>query len=277
MSDRTYRAVNEVVRVLLRVLGVRVSVTGEEHLPAHGPAVVASNHNGYTDFVFVGLAARRRGRLVRFMAKRSVFEHPLAGPLMRAMRHIPVDRANGAPAAVAGAHALAGGELLGLFPEGTISRSYLVKDRSELREGAATLALLMGVPLVPVVHWGGHRLLTADGHFSLRRGTAVLVMVGEPLVPLPDETRGQLTSRLRERQEAMLGEVLARYPQRPGDPASAWWWPAALGGAAPDPTEAARLDAEGVARVEARASARREARARRRRAMGRRRGAHPGT
>ena len=54
---------------------------------------MAINHIGYLDFTFAGLAARKSGRLVRFMAKQEVFGHRIAGPLMRGMRHIPVDRA----------------------------------------------------------------------------------------------------------------------------------------------------------------------------------------
>jgi 1-acyl-sn-glycerol-3-phosphate acyltransferase len=258
MTDTTYRAVIATCRVLFHVLGLRITVTGAHRLPATGPAVVAANHNGFADFAFVGLAGVERGRLVRFMAKESVFHSRLAGPLMRRMGHIPVDRSAGAAAAVAAAHALQRGELVGVYPEATISRSFLLKEVSEFRHGAAGLALELGVPLVPVAHWGGHRVLTAGGRTTLRRGTAVSITVGEPLLPLPGESSESLTRRLHDALEALLLPLVECYPQRPVGPAAgrAWWWPARFGGGAPGPEEAALLDAEGVARADARAAAR---------------------
>jgi 1-acyl-sn-glycerol-3-phosphate acyltransferase len=258
MSDRTYRAVVATCRVLFRALGLRITVRGAHRLPAAGPAVVAANHNGFADFTFVGLAGVQRGRLVRFMAKESVFHSRLAGPLMRRMGHIPVDRSAGAAAAVAAAHALQRGELVGVFPEATISRSFLLKDVAEFRHGAAKLALELGVPLVPVAHWGGHRVLTAGGRSTLRRGIVVTIVVGEPLLPLPGESAATLTARLHEALEELLVPIVEHYPQRPVGRATrrAWWWPARFGGAAPATEEAARLDAAGVARADARAAAR---------------------
>ena len=59
--------------------------------------MLASTHVSYLDFIFVGLGAHPK-RLVRFMAKKQVFDHPVCGPLMRGMHHIPVDRTAGASA-----------------------------------------------------------------------------------------------------------------------------------------------------------------------------------
>ena len=65
-------------------------------MPRTGGAVMAINHVGYLDFTFAGLAAQPAGRLVRFMAKKEVFDHRVSGPLMRGMKHIPVDRTGAA-------------------------------------------------------------------------------------------------------------------------------------------------------------------------------------
>ena len=142
-SDRTYRTVQRFVAGVFRLLGLRITVRGAEHLPATGPAVVASNHTGFLDFTFVGYAARERGRLVRFMSKLSVFESRLSGWLMRAMRHIPVDRWSGAAAYRHARRLLDDGEIVGVFPEATISRSWLVKG---LKPGAAGLAISKSGP-----------------------------------------------------------------------------------------------------------------------------------
>ena len=83
---------------------------------------------------------------------------------------------------------LRAGEVVGVYPEATIGRAFVVKDREDFRRGAAYLALATGAPLVPVAHWGIHRIFTVDGRWSLRRGRAVEVAVGAPLVPLPGES-----------------------------------------------------------------------------------------
>ena len=84
-------------KTMFRVLDLKIQVDGAEHVPSTGGAVLASNHVSYLDFTFVGYGARANGRLVRFMAKESVFRHPVSGPLMRGMHHIPVDRSAGSP------------------------------------------------------------------------------------------------------------------------------------------------------------------------------------
>src|SRR5438093_11408506 len=99
-----------------------VVVSGERFIPAEGPAVLASNHVGHMDFVFLGFAARRRGRLLRFMAMQEAFDHWLGGPLLRGMRHIPVDRKGNASASLRPAvRALEDGEVIGIHPEGRVS------------------------------------------------------------------------------------------------------------------------------------------------------------
>src|SRR5918992_342073 len=90
--ELVYRPVIALALGIFKGMSWRIRTFGEENIPATGSAVLASNHVGYLDFVFVGAAARERGRLVRFMAKKEVFDHRIAGPLMRGMKHIPVDR-----------------------------------------------------------------------------------------------------------------------------------------------------------------------------------------
>lgn len=251
-TDRTYRVVNRVGAVLLRVLGVRMRGRGLEHLPLDGPAVLACNHTGYLDFVLLGWGARERGRLVRFMSKASVFDVPVVGRLMRAMGHVRVERWTGASAYRQGRRLVEAGELVGVFPEATISRSFRIKA---LKPGAAALALHATratgapVPLVPCVVWGGHRLLTVDGRRTLRRGIAVDVVVGEPLLPLDGETPAQLTARLRPALEALLDDAIDAYPQRPRSDADRWWLPADRGGTAPDVATGAALDRAALERI----------------------------
>jgi 1-acyl-sn-glycerol-3-phosphate acyltransferase len=238
-GDRPYRLVVRLFLVVFRLLGLRFDVRGSEHLPAAGGAVICSNHVSYLDFTFLGLAALPRHRLVRFMAKASVFRHRLAGPPMRAMRHIPVERTAGTAAFEAAVRALADGEVVGVFPEATISSSFTLKD---LKAGAARMAVDAGVPIVPAVVWGGQRVTTKHHRPSFRRGVAVSVWFGEPVVPAPGEKVQPVLRRTRAAMEELLDRAQREYPQAPAGPEDGWWLPAHLGGTAPTPEEAAVRD-----------------------------------
>ena len=239
MTDRTYRLVVRLARVLFAALGLRITVRGAANLPAHGGAVLASNHVSFLDFLFVGLVGVRRGRFVRFLTKEAVFEVPVIGRLMRAMGHLPVDRGHG-EVALRRAIADAGtGEVVGVFPEATISRSWTLRA---FKPGAAAIAARCEVPLVPVVVWGGQRVLTVGGRHSLRRGRAVTILVGEPLHPGPTDDPYAVSEVLREATDRLLEEAMALHPDRPRHDGDRWWLPASRGGTAPTPEVAAALD-----------------------------------
>ncbi len=246
-SDRTYRTVIRGLRVVFAALGLRIDLRGAEHLPSLGGAVIVANHVGYLDFALVGYVGAQRGRQVRFLAKSGVFESRAVGWAMRAMGHVPVDRVQGAGALRRATRLAAAGEVVGVFSEGTISRSWLVKP---LAPGAAAMAIAAGVPLVPVVTFGGHRLLTVDRMGDLRRRTPVGIRVGAPLLPAAGEDARALTLRLRARLAELVEQTIEDYPRTGHD--GAWWLPGAWGGSAPGPAEAARLDADGLAKVAAR-------------------------
>src|SRR3954471_492559 len=207
MRDVVYPPVIRVALGLFRVLGFRFDLRGIDHIPSTGGAVLASNHVSYFDFMFVGLPPYRRGkRFVRFMAKEAVFRHRLSGPLMRGMHHIPVDRAAGAAAYRHAVSALARGELVGVFPESTISRSFVPRP---LKSGAARMAIEAGVPLVPVVVWGGQRVWTTGRRPEWRRCVPVSIWVDAPMTPIPGETAPEQTERLAERLRDLVEAVLA--------------------------------------------------------------------
>ena len=236
MSDPVYRPIILSAKTLFTGLGLRFDIVGAEHIPATGGALLAINHTSYLDFALGGVPADRRGhRLVRFMAKDSIFRHPVAGPLMRGMKHIPVDREAGSAAFRDAVAALKAGELVGVFPEATMSRSFEIK---EIKNGAVRMARTANVPLIPMIVFGGHRLLSYDRK-DFSRGKPIAITVGEPM-PVP---RGAdpdvLTEELRVRMTALLDETVARYPDKPP---GAWWIPARLGGSAPTLEEAAAIE-----------------------------------
>jgi 1-acyl-sn-glycerol-3-phosphate acyltransferase len=238
--DRPYRFVIRLALVVFRLFGFRFDVRGSEHVPVSGGAIICSNHVSFFDFTFLGLGALPQHRLVRFMAKSSVFDHRFSGPFMRAMRHIPVDRKAGAAAFESAVRALKDGEVVGVFPEATISTSFTVKD---LKAGAARMAVDAGVPIVPAAVWGGHRIATKGHKVVLRRGVPVTVILGEPIVAEPGEKAQSLLRRSKAAMETLLDEAQRSYPDRPAGPDDRWWQPAHLGGTAPTPEAAAADDA----------------------------------
>lgn len=255
--ERPYRIVIAIAIRLLRLMRWDLHTSGLEHVPREGPAVLAANHIGFGDFVFIGRAALYRGRLTRFMAKKEAFDHWLTGPILRSMHHIPVDRFGARPedAIAPAVEALRRGEVVGIHPEGTISRSFVPATG---KTGAARIAAASGAPLVPVAIWGSHRILTA-GHVRglLRRHIDVMVRFGPPIELEPGEPPAAVTARLMDRIREMVAEEVADYPQRPSGPGDRWWVPASLGGTAPTVEESARLTEQFRARARARAAWRR--------------------
>jgi 1-acyl-sn-glycerol-3-phosphate acyltransferase len=242
--DRPYRFVIRLALIVFRLFGFRFDVRGQEHVPAEGGAIICSNHVSFLDFTFLGLATLPQHRLVRFMAKSAVFTHWLSGPFMRAMQHIPVDRKAGAAAFDSAVRALKDGQVVGVFPEATISSSFTVKD---LKAGAARMAIDAGVPILPAAVWGGHRIATKGHDVVLRRNTPVTVLIGEPLVAEPGEKVQSLLRRTRAAMVELLDEAQRSYPDRPAGDDDRWWLPAHLGGTAPTPEQAAVLDTEHAA------------------------------
>jgi 1-acyl-sn-glycerol-3-phosphate acyltransferase len=255
MRDVTYPPIIVTAKAGFKALGQRFVMTGTEHVPREGGVLLAYNHIGYVDFVYGGLAANPSGRLVRFMAKRELFDHRYVGPLMRSLHHIEVDRGEGLQSFRTAVDYLRQGEAVGIFPEATISRAMELK---EFKTGAVRLAAEAGVPLVPVIMWGTQRMMTKDHPRDFSRGKTIAITVGEPMRPTGDDPIGD-TARLRAQMSQMLTETVAAYPADEQPPGS-WWVPASMGGSAPTLEEAARLDAE---EKRARARKRAEKRAKR--------------
>jgi 1-acyl-sn-glycerol-3-phosphate acyltransferase len=242
VAELVYPPVIGLARLVFRAQGLRFSLQGTENVPRAGGAVMVLNHVGYLDFTYAGFAAQPAGRLVRFMAKKEVFDHRVSGPLMRGMHHIPVDRAAGSGSFREALFALKRGEIVGVFPEATISRSFELK---EFKAGAVRMAMAARVPLLPTVIWGSQRIWTKDHPRRLgRTRTPITVRVGEPLPVSPRDDADACTEQLHDRMTQMLHDVQRDYPETPSHPADAWWLPARLGGSAPTPEQAARLDEE---------------------------------
>jgi putative phosphoserine phosphatase/1-acylglycerol-3-phosphate O-acyltransferase len=166
---------------------VRFEIDGIERVPAAGPAILATNHRSYFDPLAIGVALARRGRAVRFLAKREVCDAPVVGGLVRAMGAIRVDRSRRSDQPlVEAAAALAGGELVAIMPQGTIPRGEAFHDPVlKGRPGAARLAAETRAPVLPVGLWGTERVWPRAERvprvWNLTRPPTVTVRVGQPV------------------------------------------------------------------------------------------------
>ena len=245
-GERTYGATVGLGRLALRALQVTSRWSGEEHLPERGPALLASNHVAYPDFLFVGQAGLARGRRLRFLARHDVWDPPVVGRAMTAMRHVPVDRRAPAGAYLAARSLLREGEAVCAFPEAGVSHSYTVRA---LMPGVAALARELALPVVPVAVWGTQRLWPLRreaGEVSprpaLARGRTVDVRFGPALHVAPDADLSTSTAELGARLTGLLEELqhLPEHRPRPGEQAR--WHPRHLGGTAPTRAQAYQLD-----------------------------------
>ena len=152
VSRPLYALVRGLVTPLLRAY-FRMRVSGREHVPAEGAAIVAPNHKSFWDSFFIGICTRRH---LRFMAKTELIEARY-GPLLVRLGAFPVRRGEADSDALETARTiLRQGGLLALFPEGT-----RIRDPDELgdpKRGAGRLALEAGAPLVPAAISGTENL-----------------------------------------------------------------------------------------------------------------------
>jgi 1-acyl-sn-glycerol-3-phosphate acyltransferase len=242
--EPVYTPVIWIARALFAAQGLKFTITGAENIPATGGAVLVSNHLSYFDFAYAGLAAIPRRRLVRFMAKDDVFRHKVSGPLMRGMHHIPVDRKAGAASFRAAVSALKAGEIVGVFPEATISRSFELKA---FKSGAVRMAQAAGVPVLPMIIWGSQRVWTKGYPKRLgRTNVPITLSVGEPIQPGRPSEADDINTQLRARMTDLLHAAQVAYPAVPPDELK--YLPARLGGLAPTLEQATAMDEEEAAR-----------------------------
>jgi 1-acyl-sn-glycerol-3-phosphate acyltransferase len=239
MVEPTFRALELLAQLVVAATGTKITYSGEQHIPERGGAVVAINHTSDVDFLPAALAVHRRERRLRFMIKAEMQRVKVVNFLIKHTRAIPVDRGAGAGAYAIAVQRLREGELVGVYPEATISRSFELK---EFKTGAARMAIEADVPIVPVIVWGAHRIWTKDHPRKLGRAKIpVTVQVGAPL-PVREDI-AQTDAALRDSMTTLLHQAQQRYPSDPG----AYWVPHRLGGGAPTRAEAARIEADEAA------------------------------
>lgn len=176
----------------------RVKVTGREHVPTSGGAILCPNHTSVIDSFMMPLVLPRR---ITFVGKAEYMDDWKTKYLFPAMGMIPIDRGGGKAAVRAlntAARVLERGELFGIYPEGTRSRDGLLHKG---HTGAARLALRTGVPIVPVGMRGTVEIQPPDAKFP-KPFKVCSVAFGKPISP----ARYDADDRLSFRQ--MMDEVM---------------------------------------------------------------------
>jgi 1-acyl-sn-glycerol-3-phosphate acyltransferase len=178
-----YRLMKMIVAPLLKIF-FRPWVEGMEHIPADGPAILASNHLSFSDSFFLPALLKRR---VTFIAKSEYFtgtgvKGKLTAAFFRGVGQLPVDRSGvrgaGEAAITSGIEVIKRGELFGVYPEGT--RSPDGKLYRGKVGGVARIALATGAPVIPVAMIDTEKLQPPGQvmpNFGIRPG----IRIGAPL------------------------------------------------------------------------------------------------
>ncbi|MGH3542147.1 MAG: lysophospholipid acyltransferase family protein [Mycobacterium sp.] len=232
--EPVFRTLEIAAKAVIAATGTKVTLQNLENIPRTGGAVIAINHTSYVDWLPAAFAVYRRGRRIRYMIKAEMQRVKLVNFLIKHTKTIPVNRGAGADAYADAVRLLRAGEVIGVMPEATISRSFELKD---FKTGAARMALEAQVPMVPLIVWGAQRIWTKGHPRNLgRKKIPITVAVGRPLSPTGDAE--QLDAALREEMTSVLHRVQQEYPH----PEGAYWVPRRLGGSAPTVAQAKILE-----------------------------------
>jgi len=232
--EPVFRTLEIAAKALVAATGTEITYQNLENIPHTGGAVIAINHTSYVDWLPAALAVYHRGRRIRYLIKAEMQQVKAVNFLIKHTKTVPVNRGAGTQAYAEAVRLLQSGELVGLMPEATISRSFELKD---FKTGAARMALEAGVPMVPLIVWGAQRIWTKDHPRNLgRKKIRVVVAAGRPLSPAGDVEH--LDAALRDEMTSLLHHVQEEYPH----PEGAFWVPRRLGGGAPTVAEAKILE-----------------------------------
>ncbi|MBM3655399.1 MAG: 1-acyl-sn-glycerol-3-phosphate acyltransferase [Actinobacteria bacterium] len=148
-----------VIKPILNLI-IKKDWKGAQHLPKSGPVIVVCNHLSYIDPLTFTHFLYNNGRAPRYLGKESVFRIPIIGRVISGTGQIPVSRES--KDAVKGLeHAIAvlkAGHLLGVYPEGTLTRDENLWPM-KAKTGVARLALITGAPVIPCASWGPEKVL----------------------------------------------------------------------------------------------------------------------
>jgi putative phosphoserine phosphatase / 1-acylglycerol-3-phosphate O-acyltransferase len=213
----------------------RFEIVGLENIPPTGGALLCANHRSYFDATVVSLITAKAGRSARFLGKKEVFDAPIVGHLAKALGGIRVDRGTGSDQPLEeAATVLRAGDLVCIMPEGTIPRGpAFFEPKLRGRWGAARLAAMSGVPVIPVGIWGTERVWPRSSRLpklDLTSPPTITVRIGAPFLVAGKDTEADtelimssivnlLPAEARKRRLPTEEELRLTYPPGyKGDP-----------------------------------------------------------
>ena len=218
----TYSVVAFFLKPLLNLI-VKKDWQGGEKIPRSGAAIVVCNHISYLDPLTFTHFLYNQGRAPRYLGKKGVFDTPIVGWVVKAAGQIPVEReSKGAVKALEVAvSALRAGHLIGIYPEGTLTRDENLWPMTG-KTGAARLALLTGAPLIPCASWGPQEVIPRyRRRIKLFPRTKVSILVGDPVDLSPWKGREsdpkaleEATDHIMDRMTALLAQLRKEEPPR---------------------------------------------------------------
>jgi 1-acyl-sn-glycerol-3-phosphate acyltransferase len=201
-AGRFYPVAKAAMSPVFRALW-RFHVEGLERVPRSGPAIIAPNHTSVIDSFFLPCVLPRR---ITFVGKAEYLDDWKTRHLFPALGMIPIDRAGGdaAEAALAAAEGVLGaGELFGIYPEGTRSRS---GNLHKGHTGPARLALRTGAPIIPVGLVGTRAIQPPDAPLP-RPFRPVLIRFGRPISVERYRDRADDRLLLRQLTDEVMFEI----------------------------------------------------------------------
>jgi len=197
----------------------RWTIEGLENIPRKGPALVAFNHIAYLDPLATAYVIDKAMRVPRFLAKHELFEDRKIAWVLRGAKQIPVRRGTAdAPMALdAACEAVKAGEIIVIFPEGTITDDADLNPM-EGKTGISRLALETGAPVIPAALWGTANIWPKGYAKRWRPRQDIAVRVGEPMSfagrrNTPDEWH-RVAAEVMDRIALLLASIRAAVPDR---------------------------------------------------------------
>lgn len=199
-----------IVAPLVRLV-FRVRVSGLEHVPLQGGAILVFNHQSPLDGpVLAAEIGRRLRRESRFLVAAEFFRRPFQGWILTRFEQIPIRRGEGDAAALEGAiETVRQGALAAMAPEGAVNP--VPETLMRIRSGVARIALPSGAPIVPVGIWGTHRRWPRAGlRLPPPWRPRLALVVGDPVLPFGDSESESDVNELVSRVESHLQDAVAR-------------------------------------------------------------------
>ena len=227
--SNAWRGVSKaILRPTIRAL-MKHDWQGQEHIPKSGGVIVAANHLSYADVLAVSLFCDQAGRYPTFLAKSSLFNIKVLGPILVKLGQLPVYRGQADAALVLrdAERGVENGACVLFYPESTVTRDPEFWPMVA-KTGVARLALATGAPVIPVAHWGAQNVLPYGGfkpHVFPRK--TVRILAGPPVdlaefvgLPIDPKVMREATDKIMADVTALLSKLRGEEPpEKPYHPA----------------------------------------------------------